>query len=329
MQAGLLLVAYGVLITLVSLAGGLLPTLVSLTHTRMQLLMSFLGGIMMGVAVLHLLPHAVLISGSLDLAAGATLAGLVGMLVLVRCLHFHQHDLPVSEGPSDCCHPHDHDHDHHGHAHEASGLLALPVIPAGSGAPLKLSWVGVFVGLSLHSFLDGVALGAAVAAESHGSTAALAGISTLLAVALHKPLDSAALGSLLAIHGWRGSSALVVNALYALICPVSAAVLFLGLEQSPQGGSQVLGWALGMSAGIFLCIALVDIIPEIQFHSHDRLKLSVAMLAGVAASWLIGLAESGGGQHDQHNHNVPASQHSARHPRSLLPCLSEVLQSPA
>jgi zinc and cadmium transporter len=39
--------------------------------------------------------------------------------------------------------------------------------------------------------------------------------------------------------------------------------------------------ALAFSAGTFLCIALSDLLPELQFHSHDRFKLSVALLAGV------------------------------------------------
>lgn len=38
--------------------------------------------------------------------------------------------------------------------------------------------------------------------------------------------------------------------------------------------------ALSFSAGTFLCIALSDLLPELQFHSHDRFKLSVALLAG-------------------------------------------------
>ena len=40
------------------------------------------------------------------------------------------------------------------------------------------------------------------------------------------------------------------------------------------------GVALAFSAGTFLCIALSDLLPELQFHSHDRLKLSLALLAG-------------------------------------------------
>jgi zinc and cadmium transporter len=32
-------------------------------------------------------------------------------------------------------------------------------------------------------------------------------------------------------------------------------------------------------------------LPELQFHSHDRLKLSVALLLGVGIAVLIGMIE--------------------------------------
>jgi zinc and cadmium transporter len=47
-----------------------------------------------------------------------------------------------------------------------------------------------------------------------------------------------------------------------------------------------------------LCIACADLLPELQFHSHDRLKLSVALAAGLAVAVLIGQFESSG--HDSH-----------------------------
>ena len=42
--------------------------------------------------------------------------------------------------------------------------------------------------------------------------------------------------------------------------------------------------ALAFSAGTFLCISLSDLLPELQFHSHDRLKLSVALLLGLGVA---------------------------------------------
>ena len=49
--------------------------------------------------------------------------------------------------------------------------------------------------------------------------------------------------------------------------------------------------ALAFSAGTFLCIALSDLLPELQFHSHDRLQLSVALLAGFALMAVTAIAE--------------------------------------
>ena len=54
------LAIYCVLIVLASLAGGFVPLFVKLTHRRMQLAISFVAGLMLGIAVLHMLPHALM-----------------------------------------------------------------------------------------------------------------------------------------------------------------------------------------------------------------------------------------------------------------------------
>jgi len=55
----------------------------------------------------------------------------------------------------------------------------------------------------------------------------------------------------------------------------------------------VLGCSLAFCAGSFLCIASSDLLPELQFHSHDRFKLSVMLLAGLSVAILIGQLETG------------------------------------
>ena len=45
--------------------------------------------------------------------------------------------------------------------------------------------------------------------------------------------------------------------------------------------------ALALRMGSFLCIACTDLLPELQFHSHDRLKLSLALLAGIGIAVVI------------------------------------------
>ncbi|MFP6695050.1 MAG: iron permease, partial [Pirellulales bacterium] len=53
------LAVYCVLIVFASLFGGWLPSLMRLTHMRLQLMMSAVGGLMLGIGLFHLLPHAV------------------------------------------------------------------------------------------------------------------------------------------------------------------------------------------------------------------------------------------------------------------------------
>jgi zinc and cadmium transporter len=64
--------------------------------------------------------------------------------------------------------------------------------------------------------------------------------------------------------------------------PLGAALFAIGMGQLDEvAASAWTALALAFSAGTFLCIALSDLLPELQFHSHDRLKLSVSLIAGV------------------------------------------------
>ena len=56
------------------------------------MVLSFVSGLMLGVALLHLIPHSFVAAGEIDTVMAWTLAGLVFMLLLLRLLHFHQHD---------------------------------------------------------------------------------------------------------------------------------------------------------------------------------------------------------------------------------------------
>ena len=52
------LITYCLLILLASIGGGLIPVYIRLTHRRMELILSFVSGVMLGIGLLHLLPHA-------------------------------------------------------------------------------------------------------------------------------------------------------------------------------------------------------------------------------------------------------------------------------
>ena len=279
-----LLLCYALVVAAGSLAGGGLLGSRRLTHTRMQLLMSGVGGLMLGIALFQLLPHAVMAAG-LEPAVYSLTAGLVFLFLLIRAFHFHAHDAAVEPLVLPIVR-HDHDHGHsHGHDHGAGGPACAHTHAHGPAAH-ELSWVGMAFGLAVHTLIDGVALGAAIEAAPASATW-LAGFGTFAAVALHKPLDALSISSVMAASGRPASLRYAVNVAFALMCPLGAAAFLFGVRELEGSQNLVLGVALGFSAGAFLCIALGDLLPELEFHRHDRVKLTAALLAGLTLAFVI------------------------------------------
>jgi zinc and cadmium transporter len=269
-----LLAVYCVLVLLASLAGGWFLLFIHLTHTRLQIAVSFVAGLMLGIALLHFLPDADEQLHSLDKTAEWLLGGFLVMFFVQRFFHFHHHDLPEGD-PEDCC-GHDHSHEHHDdeHAHTLADKSAK-----------QLSWVGTALGLTLHSLLDGLALAVSVQAGAQGNVK-IAGVGVALVVILHKPFDAMAVSTLMAASGSSKFSRHILNGLFSLASPIGAILFYFGASHLTSG-LPVLGFALAFCAGSFLCIASADLLPELQFHSHDRFKLSAALLAGLAVAIII------------------------------------------
>jgi zinc and cadmium transporter len=275
-----LLAVYCVLIAGASLTGGWMLRWWRLSHTALQVLLSGVGGFMLGVAVLHLFPHGVMQSRqTLDWNLGWLLGGIVAMFFLIRMFHVHQH--AVLEPEDHAANTHGHTapkacaHDHHDHHHHPATDVHHP----------RFEWLGLAFGLALHTLLDGFALGAAVAAGFSESFA------IFLAVFLHKPLDALSISSTMSAGGWRPAERDLANIVFALMCPAGAALFYAGAVNSSAGQALWIGTALSFSAGVFLCVALADILPELSFHSHDRFLLSAALLIGIAVAYLVGYFE--------------------------------------
>ncbi len=75
----------------------------------------------------------------------------------------------------------------------------------------------------------------------------------------------------------------------------------------------MLACMLGFSAGTFLCISMSDLMPELQFHHHDRMKLSAALLAGLAIAWVVGIFESQGHEHRKSHDKQVQGAESEKH----------------
>jgi zinc and cadmium transporter len=284
----MLLAIYCVLVLLASLAGGWLLLIIRPTHSRLQIAISFVAGLMLGIALLHFVPDADEQLHSIDRVVGWLLGGFLTMFFVQRFFHFHHHDVPEGD-PEDCCHDHPvdpehrstdaHGHDHeHGHEHHAHTLAEK--------SAQQLSWVGTALGLTLHSLLDGLALAASVEAGARGHQA-LAGLGVAVVVILHKPFDAMAVSALMTASGSSRFLRHLLNALFALVSPIGAVLFYFGASHFTDSNAAFLGCALAFCAGTFLCIASSDLLPELQFHSHDRFKLSFALIAGLVVAILI------------------------------------------
>jgi zinc and cadmium transporter len=315
-----LLAYYCALILVASILGGMIPVWFQLTHRWMQFAVSFVAGVMLGIGVLHMLPHALTdalaaaetLKGTTAISTAASvyaetvrwimislLAGMLAMFFIERFFSYHHHDVP--DGDEDEHEHHHHDHGDHDHAHHHS--------PQAS----NLSWSGAALGLALHSMLNGVALAAAVQCGTGGSW--LAGFGTFLVIFLHKPFDAMTISMLMGRSGWSLPWRHTINGLFALAIPLGVLIFYFGLMPEQYNASSAnqqwyIACALAFSAGTFLCISLSDLLPELQFHQHDRIKLSAALLLGLAVAHVAARLEAAA--HPAHQRPPAAASSSTK-----------------
>lgn len=274
----LLLAVYCPAIFAAAMLGGRLSVFGTLTHTRTQVIMSLVAGFILGIALYHLLPHGLeLIPGHENIGQGMlwTGLGIIFMVGLQRIFRFHQHDFSSEAQALQ---------DRQGHSHASVGARSL---------------AGIAFGLTLHTITEGVALGGSVQESVHG---ALPGLGVFLAILLHKPLDAYSILSVMRSAGYGRTTRNIVNIAFALLCPlVALGVFWLGAQLEPALGGELAGYALCFAAGVFLCVALSDVLPEIHFHTHDRFKLIFVFLVGIGLAYALHFVEAGVA-HDGHSH---------------------------
>jgi zinc and cadmium transporter len=313
MSLAITLTAFCTGIVAVSVLGGILPLAVILNHTRLQVYLSFSAGAMLGAAFFHMMPEAVRVGSPETLYW--TALGLLALFFLERFFSFHHHEArdpspPATAvtvpSPGDRSAPHvalDTD-DRHRHAESSHH---------GSGA---MRWGPAAVGLAVHSLVGGVALASAVAADFQvGRGAVGAGLGVFIATLVHKPADALTITALMLDAGAPRRYTHLVNLAFALMIPAGVVLFGLGawliLPISAGTGTAA---ALAFSAGTFLCIALSDLLPELQFHSHDRLPLSLSLSLGFALMAGAALAEPS--SHSAHQPDLPPQR--ANHADGLV-----------
>jgi zinc and cadmium transporter len=228
----------------------------------------------------------------------AAVGGFLAMFLLERFFCFHHHETPDENGHT--C----------GHDHPSSEACE-------EDAPTsehRLGWVGAFVGLTVHTLLAGLALGAAVSsgvdqASVEGPTPAsvasgLAGFGVFLGIVLHKPFDAFTIVALMQRSGRPRLAVHLVNAIFALVIPLGV-LLFVAGADLASNAATFTTLALAFSAGTFICIAASDVLPELQFHRHDRVAMTCMLVIGLVIAWGSGLLEEGG---HHHHHHAPVSE---------------------
>jgi zinc and cadmium transporter len=238
-------------IVLATLAGGVLSVAIAAALTVQVLgrlvkhLVSLSAGVLLGTALLHVLPEAFESGASAHALFLALLLGLLFFFLLEKAelyRHGHHH-----EGDG---------HEHHHHYDEEQ---------AGRGG-----WA-VLVGDSIHNFCDGVIIAAAFLADVR------LGWLTALAIVAHEIPQEVGDYIVLLNAGFTRGRALAFNALSGLASVAGGVLGYLVVGPWREW----FPYLLVVAASSFVYIAVADLLPQLQ--RRLRLRETLAQLAWLAA----------------------------------------------
>ncbi|XP_076354679.1 zinc transporter ZIP10-like isoform X2 [Tachypleus tridentatus] len=135
----------------------------------------------------------------------------------------------------------------------------------------------IVLGDAVHNLADGLAIGAAFSGNLKG------GLSTSLAVLCHELPHEFGDFVVLLSTGLSFKKALLLNFLSALTCFIG---LYIGIELGEDEVAR--SWILTVTAGIFLYVALGDMLPELKQKKGDnQMKMILVKNVGVLMGFLF------------------------------------------
>jgi len=119
------------------------------------------------------------------------------------------------------------------------------------------------IGLVAHAAADGLAVGASVTSSTE------TGLIVFVAIMLHKGPAAFGLSSFLKHINIDASKSKMYLILFALSSPIVAILTFFVLKDTSFATDDNIGLALLFSAGTFIYVATVDVLPEVHSHDHE------------------------------------------------------------
>ncbi|PBC32960.1 Zinc transporter foi [Apis cerana cerana] len=181
-------------------------------------------------------------------------------------------DIPLNESESYTVIIREHETKHHGHTHSHGHVHSAPESMS------SVAWM-VVMGDGLHNFTDGMAIGAAFSANIAG------GFSTAIAVFCHELPHELGDFAVLLKAGMSAKQAVFYNLLSSVLC-LFGMIFGVLLGSTPS----VSNWMFAAAAGMFIYIALVDMIPELSSsHSVERSSQWQCILQALGLSCGLGI----------------------------------------
>ena len=235
-----------ILIAIAAFISTLVGGLVALRfRDRLHLILGFSAGAVIGVAFFDLIPESIEL-GSKFYEVGTimtvTAVGFLTYLVLDRLIFLHIH-----------AHGEDHVHEE---PHIGRGIL-------GAGS------------LTVHSFLDGMAIGLAF------QVSVAVGLIVTVAVLVHDFSDGINTVNLIIKN--RGNLKVALKWLIADALAPVLGVAATFLFRLPEQG---LGMVLALFSGFFLYIGASDLIPE-SHHAHPKMQTTIMTILGAAILFAV------------------------------------------
>ena len=139
------------------------------------------------------------------------------------------------------------------------------------------------IGLMVHAAADGLAVGASVSSSTE------TGLIVFVAIMLHKGPAAFGLSSFLKHIQTDDTKSKLYLFLFALSSPIVAVLSFFALKDTSFATDDNIGLALMFSAGTFIYVATVDVLPEVHSHEHENESPTLFVIGGMIIVFLTTL----------------------------------------